>query len=104
MTQFKSVSEESKTTYLSAADLADRAIEGKYMGIVEGKFGPNYKIQTNNGTVIVNGCGALNSQFPKVAEGSLVRLEYRGKKKISSGPLKGKAFHDIDVQYASTEA
>jgi hypothetical protein len=99
MSEFKSVSAESKTTYLSAADLADQAVEGTYLGIVEGKFGPNYKIQTNSGTVIVNGCGALNSQFPKVNEGATVRLEYRGKKKIANGPMKGKAFHDIDVQY-----
>ena len=101
MTTFKSVSADNNTTYLSAADLADREIQGKYLGVVEGKFGPNYKIQTNEGTVIVNGCGALNSQFPKVAEGTLIRLEYRGKKKISSGELKGKSFHDIDVQYAA---
>jgi hypothetical protein len=103
MTTFKSVSADSSTTYLSAADLADKEIQGKYLGVVEGKFGKNYKIETDNGTVIINGCGALNSQFPKVAEGTIVRLEYRGKKKISSGELKGKSFHDIDVQYQSAE-
>jgi hypothetical protein len=103
MTTYKSVSADSATTYLSAADLADREIEGKYLGVVEGKFGPNYKIETATGTVIVNGCGALNSQFPKVSEGTQVRLEYRGKKKISSGELKGKSFHDIDVQKATNE-
>jgi len=101
MTEFRSVGGNSDTRYLSAADLADQQIEGKYLGAVEGKFGTNYKIETSNGTVIVNGCGALNSQMPKVSEGATIRLDYRGKKKITSGDLKGKSFHDIDVQVAS---
>jgi len=97
MSNFKSVGT-AENNYISAAELADKEVEGTYLGIVEGRFGPNYKIQTKTGIVIVNGSGALNNQFPRVAEGATVRLEYRGKKKLTSGPMKGKDFHDIDVQ------
>ncbi len=106
MSEFISVSANSQVTYLSAADLADRAVEGTYLGIVTGQFGPNYKIKTNEGTVIVNGSASLNRQFDGLQEGLTVRLEYKGKEKIKSGNLKGKTFHNIDVQYkpANTEA
>lgn len=97
---FKSVSE-SALTYLKPAELADREVEGTYLGILNGQFGANYKILTKDGEVVVNGCGALNSQMQKVSEGSLIRLVYRGQKKIKDGPMKGKSFHDIDVQIAS---
>ena len=95
MTTFKSVG--TQNNYISAAQLADTEVEGTYLGIVEGKFGPNYKIETKNGLVIVNGSGSLNAQFPKVPEGSLVRLEYKGLKKLGGG----KTCHDIDVQIGS---
>lgn len=103
MTTFKSVGGNSETKFLKPEELADLSVQGKYLGVVEGKFGSNYKIETAEGTVIINGCGALNSQMPKVSEGATIRLEYRGKKKIPSGPMKGKTFHDIDVQVASAE-
>ena len=102
MSTFKSVSE-SSISYLKPAELADREVEGTYLGVITGQFGPNYKIATKAGDVVVNGCGALNSQMQKVSEGSLIRLVYRGQKKIKEGPMKGKSFHDIDVQISTAE-
>lgn len=100
-TEFVSVrGESSGVTYIRAAELADKKVEGIYLGVVTGQFGPNYKFSTDSGDVIVNGSGALNSQMQKVSEGEKIRLEYRGQKKITEGPMKGKAFHDIDVQRA----
>jgi hypothetical protein len=98
--KFVSVQSESGITYIKPAELADREIEGKFLGSVEGKFGLNHKIETASGTVIVNGCGSLNSRIQKVNEGQTVRLEYKGMKKINEGPMKGKSFHDIDVLVA----
>ena len=96
---FKSVSEiSSNVTYVKPAELADREVVGTYKGLITGQFGPNYKITTKDGEVVVNGCGALNSQMSKVNEGDYIRFVYKGKKKIKEGPMKGKDFHDIDVQ------
>lgn len=98
--EFKSVRADSGVTYLKPADLADRQVEGIFEKIVEGKFGKNYQFKTSDGTVIVNGCGALHGQMEKVNEGDLIRLVYGGQKKITEGAMKGKSFHDIDVRRA----
>jgi hypothetical protein len=95
--EFVSVTKESEITYIKPAELADREVEGKFLGTFEGKFGPNHKIQTPTGTVVVNGCGSLNSRIQKVNEGEIIRLEYKGMKKIADGPMKGKSAHDVDV-------
>ena len=90
-----------KTIYLKPADLADAALEGTFEGPIEGNYGTNYRFSTENGeSVIVNGCGVLNSKMPNVPVGSFVKLDYLGKKEIREGKMKGKSFHDIDVLIA----
>ena len=80
-------------TYIKPADLADREVEGTFTGIITGQFGPNYKIKTKDGDVVVNGSGGINYQMQNVAEGEYIRFEYKGKKKLAGG----KSCHDIDV-------
>lgn len=100
-TEVKPAGSEGGFKYMKAADLTE--LEGTYLGIVEGQFGPNYKFELESGeTVVVNGCGALNKLLPNVETGSLVRLENKGKEAIQSGPNKGKAFHNIKVLVANS--
>lgn len=93
---------DSDVTYLKPAELT--TLEGTFLGIEESQYGPNYKIELADGSItVLNGCGALNKKMIKVQTNSEVKFEHLGMKPITSGPQKGKEFHDIKVLVANVE-
>jgi len=79
-------------------EAGDVIIEGKYIGVFQGKFGNNcYKIRKANGVVEAIACGSVNFQMENVSLGSLCRFMYEGKDNITKGKFAGKSFHKVNV-------
>jgi len=99
--RFIELKSEPSLEYIRPKELTE--LIGTYLGVVEGKFGPNYKFEREEDgkIVVVNGCGALNNAMTKVTIGTLVKLTNRGETKITNGKNKGKRFHDIAVAVKS---
>lgn len=86
---------------LAKSGFTGLVVEGVYEGSVTNKFNPeklDYKIRSENGDLtIINETGSLRKQMDKVSTGTLVQINYSGKKKINSGKLAGKSVHAFEV-------
>lgn len=86
---------------LKAGDLI---VEGIYIGSTQNSMYPeklDFKFKTNDDkTVVVNEGGNLKFRMNDIAAGTLVRIEYKGKQKITKGPRAGKEAHNVDVLVA----
>lgn len=51
----------------------------------------------------LNGNGSLDSKMEELEEGQTVKVEYFGKKVLTSGKYKGKDFHDVRVSVAEKQ-
>ena len=47
--------------------------------------------------LVLNSCGKLDKAMQKIAEGTLIQVEYMGKDMIEKGPYAGKDAHNVDV-------
>lgn len=78
--------------------------EGIFEGTVANRFDDqklDYKIRKENGDLtIVNSAGSLASQMKRVAQGSYVRITYKGKQPAKSGKYAGKPTHSVIVEIA----
>ena len=107
--EFKKVGAENSLSFIKASTLAEEGVkgvvlEGEYIGAIKNNFDENksdYKFKKDDGSiVIVNSTGSLAHQMAKVEVGSYVRLEYDGKKTLTSGKMKGKMAHMFTVLVA----
>ena len=73
-------------------------VEGYYKGIVDGRFGDQYKFTKPDGTdVILSKAGHLAYLLGKVSEGELTRVTYGGTDTLDKGPFAGKEVHRFSV-------
>jgi hypothetical protein len=94
--------------YLSAGEYD--IVRGVYIETrpSNGKFdGFNHTLDTENGTVVLNGNGQLNAFFKRIKPGTTVEIKYEGKKEITQGKWKGQHAHSfeffVDDDSAATE-
>lgn len=76
----------------------DVIVEGYYKGVIDGKYGDQYKFTKPNGTdVILSKAGHLAYLLEKVSEGDLTRVTYGGTDTLDKGPFAGKEVHRFSV-------
>ena len=94
--------------YYSPKEMTEgQEIEGTYEGSFEsgepnekGERGLTYKLRLPDGKLVgIGGCGSLNRDLAPHAIGTYVKLIYGGKKKMKTGPQKGKMAHNFTVQH-----
>jgi hypothetical protein len=78
-----------------------QTVEGKFLGLRQGKFGPLASFQTDDGnTVTMPAHAVLADRFATIPVGTVVLVEYKGK---SRGAKSGNEFKDFDVFVESAE-
>lgn len=101
---FQKISLGSEVTYLKPEEVGDNPVIGTYLESFqqETKFGikTNYKIDTDNGLVVVNGAGNLGFLMKQIEPGSRIKIEYNGKTPMKKGNYKGTPAHDFSVSVA----
>lgn len=87
---------------LAEANFTGPVAEGIYEEAVPNKFDKmDYKIRTESGDlIIINSTGSLAKQMASVQLGSLVLIEYNGKRTLTKGKLAGKSVHNFTVSVA----
>lgn len=76
----------------------DVIVEGVYKGIVEGKFGDQYKFTKGDGTdVVLPSAGHLSYLLGKITEGDVTRVTYGGMETLDKGSFAGKPVHRFSV-------
>lgn len=94
-------------SYLSAAKMQ---IEQEVIGVyrksaVDPMYGSQqYTIETKDGEVILNGSGQLNFLMKGVPLNAEVKIVFKGKEKISKGPMAGKFANRFEVAVKEDEA
>ncbi len=77
--------------------LTDKEIEGEYTQM-KVNVGPNksnmYMIKTSKGEVGVWGTSLLNTQFPQIPIGNMVKLVYMGK---ATNPKTKRQYHNFEL-------
>ena len=73
--------------------------KAKYIETFEGKFGDNHKFMTEDMEQIVcPSAGQLNYLIRTyLTEGQNCKIEYLGKKEITTGAMKGKEAHSFEL-------
>ena len=72
--------------------------EGTYTTEGVSKFDkPTYTIETDKGTVLLNGSGTLPYKMSKVEKGALVQVVYSGMEAIKNGEYAGTMSHQFQV-------
>lgn len=93
---------------LAASGITGVVAEGIYEGTTPNNFEANrndFKVRTEAGELLIlNTAGSLASQLSRVETGTYVRVTYKGKSKIKSGPQKGKSAHNFLVEAEVTES
>ena len=78
----------------------DESIVGTYL---ETLLSPKFQTKTHmillddGSTTGINGCGQLDKKFATIAEGSTVKVIYKGKEVMESGNFKGNEAHQFSV-------
>jgi hypothetical protein len=81
------------------------SVRGRYVGIIEGKFKPSYKLQQADGSVkAINSSGKLAKLMEQVPLQSEITVTYTGKSAIENGEYKGTMAHDYKVTLHSDDA
>jgi hypothetical protein len=83
--------------YLKVSELPENALIGSLMRTINTQYGQTHIFQTENGTVGINGCGALDVKLSDIAGGDTVKIIYNGKKEGINKEGKKITFHDVDV-------
>lgn len=104
MSNFEKISLGESVTYLKPEEILDNPVVGTYLESIEQetKFGlkTNFKVETEDGIVVVNGAGNLGAKMERVNIGDTVKIEYKGKSPMKAGPYKGTGAHDFEVSVA----
>jgi hypothetical protein len=79
----------------------DIMVEGTFKRTFKGKFGLNHEFLVNGDKVVVNGFGHLNYKMQDIAEGSICRIIYLGKEKLTKGAYAGRESHQCKLLVAS---
>lgn len=99
--EFRKVSLGEQITYLKPAELIDQPVVGTFVESFEQetKYGlkTNFKIQTEEGLIVLNGNGNLTSKMSRVNPGQIVKIEYLGKSPMKSGKYAGTPAHNYEV-------
>lgn len=88
---------------LSEAGTTGEIVRGVYAGTVENSLTgkQDFKFQLSNGDIaVLNSAGNLPSRMSQVEVGTLTRVLYNGKQKISKGKYAGKMAHNFEVETA----
>lgn len=102
MADFKKVSGQGKIVKYTESKPGDIMIEnGEFVGTSQNQYGTLYNFQevdTGEGKALP-GCGQLNYMYEQATlkVGYRYQVVYQGKKKLDSGPYKGKECNDVDV-------
>lgn len=79
-------------------------VTGKYIDMVEGRYGPQYQFIDDTGeTVVLNKSGHLDFLFKTVKPNDRVRVTYISKDILSGGKYAGKDYHKFSVEIDGEE-
>lgn len=77
-------------------------LEGIYLGPVANEMTgkDDYKFETDDELVVINGNGSLRYKLNLINVGDLVQISYLGKEKLTKGAKAGKSAHSFNVAVA----
>ena len=89
----------SELTFLKPSEMEiDQEVTGRYIDAKKDQFGGlGYKLETADGTIVVNGSGQLDALMGKVDPGENITIVYKGTTKLKSGKFKGKDAHQFEL-------
>jgi len=87
---------------LAASGTTGLILEGIYLGPVANTMTEkdDYKFETDNEILVINGNGSLKNKLSLVAIGDLVQVSYLGFEKMTTGKNAGKFAHSFNVAVA----
>src|ERR1035438_8552253 len=91
---------ESGNRYISPSKMTvGQKVTGHYVSqTIDPKYNTKqHNMQTENGSVCVNGSGKLDHLLGAIRPGDYIEIVYLGKKVIETGQRKGTSAHDFDL-------
>lgn len=112
---FQTVKGASKYKAWSKWEISDYIV-GKYTSQSIDQYNkPNYRLEVIEAkfaakdhpsvgeTFTLNSCGALDKAMEEITEGTIIKVIYKGRDKMTKGPYKGKEFSVLEVLKATSQ-